>query len=109
MKLGPSDFDLLGLEWCDTVYVDSCLPFGTRHTMQMFQTLSHAVHFGMRSRGYGIINYVDDFVGVGAPSMAKASFDVLLALLCRLGLDISQKKLVPPGTKAVSRLIQYRC
>ena len=55
----------------------------------------------MCRHGHCIINYVDDFVGVGIPSFASASYDCLLSLLCRLGLDVSQKKLCPPSTKAV--------
>ena len=55
----------------------------------------------MRQRGYNVINYVDDFVGIGMPSVASASYHCLLDLLRRLGLDVSQKKLCPPSTKAI--------
>ena len=55
----------------------------------------------MRQRGYDIINYVDDFIGLGVPSVMRASFDVLCVLLHHLGLDVSQKKLVASTTKAV--------
>ena len=55
----------------------------------------------MRRRGHCVIKYVDDFVGVGTPSIASASYDCPLDLLRRLGLDISKKKLCPPSAKAV--------
>ena len=35
VKVDPGDYDLLGLEWGGT-YVDTCLPFGTRHGSQIF-------------------------------------------------------------------------
>ena len=37
VKLDPSDLDLLGLEWHDVTYVDTCLPFSARHGTQNFQ------------------------------------------------------------------------
>ena len=43
----------------------------------------------MRQHGYDIINYIDDFVRVGAHSVARASYDALLALLRHLGLDVA--------------------
>ena len=53
------------------------------------------------SDGYDVINYVDDFVGVGVPSVASSAFEHLKNVLHRLGLDISVKKLIPPTMKAV--------
>ena len=45
-----------------------------------------------------VINYVDDYIGFGVPSDARASYDLLYDLLQKLGLTVSQKKLVPPAT-----------
>ena len=52
----------------------------------------------MRKMGHKIIGYIDDYVGFGVPSDAKASFDCLYGLLQELGLTISSKKLIPPST-----------
>ena len=52
----------------------------------------------MRRHGQKVINYVDDYVGFGVLSDAKTSFVLLYNLLQRLGLTVSQKKLVPPST-----------
>ena len=101
VKIDPFDLDLLGLRWRDITYVDTCLPFGSRHGTQIFQRISDAIRFIMRRDGYDVINYVDDFVGVATPSVAKKSYDHLSKLLERLGLDVSVKKLVPPATSAV--------
>ena len=83
------------------LYVDMCLPFGSRHGSQNFQCVSDAVSYMMRSHGYFIINYIDDFIGVGTPDIAHASFEFLCNLLERLGLTISVKKLCPPAQQAV--------
>ena len=110
VKLDPSDYDLLGLSWNDVTCMDTCLPFGGRHGTQIFQRISDAIRFGMRQKGYTVINYVDDFVRVGTPSVASASYQCLLELLRRLGLDISQKSYVHPVLRLyawASRLIPY--
>ena len=100
LKMDPFDYDLLGLNW-NGVYVDTCLPFGARHGSQFFQRVSDAVRHVMRCRGFDVINYIDDFLGFGTPIVAQASYDTLRNVMGELGLTISQKKLVPPATKAV--------
>ena len=100
LKIDPLDYDLLGLNW-QGAYIDTCLPFGFRHGSQFFQRTSDAIRYIMRNIGFDIINYIDDFLGFGTPSMAKNAFNTLHDLMYRLGLTISQKKLVPPTTKAI--------
>ena len=99
VKVDPADYDLLGLQWNGT-YMDTCLPFETCHGSQIFQRISNAVRYMMRQKGFCIIDYIDDYVGVGVPSVAHASYHFLLNLMERLGLSVSQKKLVPPSTRA---------
>ena len=55
----------------------------------------------MCQKGLKIINYVDDFIEVATPNVARRSFDALRQLMHDLGLDVSQNKLVAPGTVAV--------
>ena len=100
VKVDPGDYDLLGLHWRHA-YVDTCVPFGTRHGSQIFQRLSDAVRYIMRQRGFRVIDYIDDYVGFGVPSVARASFASLFELMQQLGLTVSDKKLVPPSTKVV--------
>ena len=98
VKIDLGDYDLLGLEW-QGAYVDTCVPFGTRHGSQIFQRLSNAVRYMMRQKGYAMIDYIDDYVGLGIPSVAWNSYDALTHLMRDLGLTISEKKLVPPATQ----------
>ena len=44
-----------------------------------------------------MLDYIDDYVGVGVPSVAHASYVALLDLMSHLGLTVSQKKLVAPA------------
>ena len=71
VKMDPGDYDLLGLYW-EGHYVDSCVPFRTCHGSQIFQRLSDAVRFMMRQKGFTMLDYIDDYVGVGVPSVAHA-------------------------------------
>ena len=100
IKVDPADYDLLGLYW-NGHYLDTCLPFGSRHGTQIFQHVSDTVRYVVRTRGYKIINYVDGFCGVGTPCHAHDAYDCLYSVLNALGLSISAKKLVPPGTQVV--------
>ena len=70
--------------------------------MQIFQRISDAVRFIMHRGGFNVINYVDDFVGVGTPGVTLRSYNHLRKLLERLGLDVSAKKLVAPSMSATS-------
>ena len=90
IKVDPLDYDLLGLSWRH-IYVDTCVPFGSRHGSQILQRCSNAIRFIMRKNGHKIVDYVDDYIGFGMP--AEASFQTLVDLLHRLGLTISDKKL----------------
>ena len=94
VAIDPMDLDLLGLSWEGDAFIDTKLPFGSRHGMQIFQRL-------MRRHGFTVINCVDDFIGVATPSIAQRSYDFLLKLLADLGLEVSVKKLVPPTSKAI--------
>ena len=100
VRVDPGDFDLLGLQWRHA-YVDTCLPFGTRHGSQIFQSLSDAVRHVMRQKGFCVIDYIDDYVGMGVTDVAHASFNALFQLMGDLGLTISESKLVPPSTQVV--------
>ena len=43
-----------------------------------------------------MVDYIDDYVGMGVPSVAWASYNALIELMGELGLTISEKKLVAP-------------
>ena len=85
------------MEW----NIDTCLPFGTCHGSQSVQHLSDTVHFLIDQEGFCVINYIDDYIGVGIPRIEQRSFEHLLTPMKCLGVSISQSKLVPPSTKVV--------
>ena len=72
LKIDPLDYDLLGLRW-DATFIDTCLPFGSRHESQSFQRVSDAVHYTLCCQGHCVTNYIDDFVGCGTPDVAHTT------------------------------------
>ena len=100
LNVDPGDFDLLGLSWNGT-YIDTRIPFGSRHGSQFMQRTSDAVRHIMRQRDVSVINYIDDFLGYGTPDVARRSYDALIDVMAKLGITISKKKLVAPTTQAV--------
>ena len=56
----------------------------------------------MAKHGFpGLYNYIADLIFTGLPSKILLAYEFLKNLLSELGLDISDKKLVPPSTSAV--------
>ena len=72
-----------------------------RHVPIGFQCLSDGVRYIMKQEGPQIWNYIDDFLCVAVPSKIQHSYSCLQNLLHELGLTVSKKKLVPPGTPKV--------
>ena len=91
VRIDPVDFDLLGLHW-HYAYFDMCLPFGMHHGSQIFQCLSDAVRYVMSQKGFCVIDYIHDYVGMGIPDFMHASFNALFQLMGDLGITISEKK-----------------
>ena len=46
----------------------------------------------MRQRGFCVIDYIDDYIGMGIPGIVHASFVSLFNLMNDLGLTISDSK-----------------
>ena len=102
IKIEPRDIDLLGLKFQDQYFIDRSVPFGYRNGSQNFQRCTDAIQFTMQQHGFPhLFNHIDDLIYTGLPSNIDHSFQFLLKLLQELGLDISQKKLVPPSTSVV--------
>ena len=53
----------------------------------------------MHQKGFLMVDYIDDYVRMGIPSVAWASYSALTELMGELGLTISDKKLVAPSTQ----------
>ena len=99
VKIDPKDYNLLGLQFSNEIFYDSCLPFGFKHGSAIFQRISDSIRYIMNSLGFTVTNYIDDIIGHSVISQASESFQTLFKILTELGFDISQKKIVTPCTR----------
>ena len=104
IKLDPSEYDLLGIRHHGH-YIDTCLAFRFRSGSALFQCVSDVTRYIMTQRRYDVINYIDDVIGVGLPSVTTKAFTDLQSLVRQLGLDISVKKI---GTSKYMRQLLRR-
>jgi len=67
----PEDWNLLGIQWQEHFYVDTCLPFGLRSSPFLFNRLSDAIHCVLH-HNYGVthlLHYLDDFFTAGSEEL----------------------------------------
>ena len=84
------------------LYLDGSVPFGFRLGSGFFERCSDAIRYIMKRHGHNaLLNYIDDLIYIGLPSKIHESYTFLLSLLQDLGLQVSQKKLIPPSTEVV--------
>ena len=103
IKIDPGDIDLLGMKFQDHYFLDLSVPFGYRHGSIIFQRCTDSIRHIMTKNGFpGLYNYIDDLIFTGLPSKIHPAYRFLQGLLEDLGLDISQKKLVPPALRSLA-------
>ena len=101
LRIDPGDIDLLGIVH-NHLYLDGSVPFGFRLGSGFFERCSDAKRYIMKCHGNNaLINYIDDLIYIALPSKIHESYEFLLSLLQDLGLEVNQKKLVPPSTEVV--------
>ena len=97
IRVDPVDTVKLGIHWQDQYFLDLSVAFGWAHGSATFQHVSDVIVHLMRRKGYGLVAYIDDYVGIAPAKDAQAQFDYLSALLTRLGLPMNPDKRVPPS------------
>ena len=98
----PSDWHLLGFCFRDYYFVDLCLPFGLRSSVNRFTQLSDTLSWILRNN-YNIkfiSHYLDDFFLAGpAPSgICKKNMTLTQSLFKRLGVPLAPDKIIGPTT-----------
>ena len=95
IRVDPVDTVKLGIYWQGEYFLDLSVAFGWGHSSATFQRLSDAIVY-MRWKGYNLVAYIDNYVGITQAKDAQSQFDYLSALLTRLGLSMNPDKRVPP-------------
>ena len=97
----PADYNLSGYFWEGQYYFDTVLAMGRRNAAMACQRVTQAVGYIHAARGYSVVPYLDDFMGVEGISSALAGFNALSDLLLDLGLIGNLKKACYPSSKQV--------
>ena len=102
VPIRPADRTIQGLSWeihgKQRFLVDNFLSFGTRVAPYIFSRLTDAIARYMIKCGFKVVNYLDDFINVGASlEECKSGQLALHTLLIRLGFSIAYNKVVTPN------------
>ena len=97
LRTDPLSVPLLGIIVDSKKYFDIAPPFGCRTSSMACARTTNAVVHLLKNKGYFVLCYLDDFIGV-EDSIEKAdkAYHECLELLSYLGLNVSVKKCVPP-------------
>ena len=97
----PHDRHLLGMRWCNQLYIDTVLPFGLRSAPKIFNCIADALQWIGRKQGITYLeHFLDDFITSGAPSSeeCKQNLSLLIWICDKLGLPLAIDKQEGPST-----------
>ena len=96
------DWELLGMQWGDQLYIDKCLPFGLRSAPYLFNQFAEALSWILRENYQVVshIHYLDDYLLVGAANsdLCHRYMAAMLSLCQHLGIPVATNKLEGPST-----------
>ena len=92
-----TDWHLLGFSFQDMYFVDLCLPFGLRSSVNRFSQLADAVLWILQNN-YSIVNstnYLDDcfFAGPAKSSVCQQNLNKAMTLFSNLGIPLAPNKI----------------
>ena len=95
-----SDWHLLGFTFMDMFFVDLCLPFGLRSSVNRFTQVADSILWIMQNN-YNLensTNYLDDFFLAASPDSNQCQDDMsrTIMLFKSLGVPLANDKLVGP-------------
>ena len=97
LRSDPFDWALLGVQWEESHFIDTAIPFGLRHRASACQRTTQAVaHLTKILFDAFIAPYVDDSAGAALPGDADVHYDQLLELMITLGLAAAEAKCQRP-------------
>ena len=97
----PEDRKLLGMQWKDHVYIDTCLPFGLRSAPRIFTEMADMLEWCAKQQGVShLMHYLDDYITWGrAGSLECEHYKACLINTCdHLGVLVAQEKCQGPAT-----------
>ena len=101
IPIRPEDWNLLGIQWRNHFYIDTCLPFGLRFEPFLFNQLANAIHWFLQNNHciHHLLHYLDDFFTAGSPSSAECSNNIqaMLLLCVNINAPVKTSKIEGPS------------
>ena len=97
----PGDWNFLGMRWKSLLYFDMTMPMGLRSSAMCCQRITNAVRHIMRSKGFGLVAYLEDMVSAEVWEHTQDCFIALKETLRLIGAMEAEHKSVSPSTKMV--------
>ena len=69
--MDPFDYPVLGLRWNAKNYIDLSVPFGMKSGAAACQMTTDVITHVLHSQKIWIINYLDDYLGMASPEVAR--------------------------------------
>ena len=68
LKIHPADFDLMGIKFGESYYIDKCLHMGCSVSCKLFETFSTFLQWELKRRtnSKSVDHYLDDFIFMGS-------------------------------------------
>ena len=102
LPIHPADRHLLAMKWRQSIYVDTCLPFGLRSAPKLFNILADLLSWISQQRGVTfVMHYLDDFLLIGPPSspICQHNLDIFTQTCADLGVPLASEKVEGPSTQ----------
>ena len=88
------------MSWNNSIYLDTCLPFGLRSAPKLFNLLADLLSWVLEQRGVKSLHYLDDFLLVGPPASNQCDRNLkeVKSTCDWLGIPLAIEKVAGPTT-----------
>ena len=89
------------MEWNQSIYIDTCLPFGLRSAPKLFNILADLLSWITTQPGVTFsMHYLGDFLLLGPPdsSICQHNLDIFTQVCDELGISLATEKVKGPST-----------
>ena len=98
LRVRPEDQYNLGIRFWGFFLYERCIPFGIHPGPSLFEEFATAVEKICNAMGIpDIPHYADDSLLITTPQQAGPLYALALSIFTRLGIPISEDKLIPPS------------
>lgn len=99
LPVHPADRHLLAMRWKDSIFIDTCLPFGLRSAPKLFNILADLLSWILEQQGVSpLLHYLDDFLLMAPPESSECqdNLHTVQHICSLLGIPLAIEKVEGP-------------